>query len=63
MYSTILETWPVEIHRSDPIQGTDFIANYFFLNLSVSRTNIENLKLKIGGDIILITFGEIVTSY
>ena len=62
MYSTILETQPVEIHRSDPIQGTDYIANYF-LNLSVSGTKIENLKWKIGWDIILINFGKFVTSY
>ena len=31
-------------HRSDPIQGTDYIANYFFLNLRVSRAKIENPK-------------------
>ena len=30
-------------HRRDSIQGAD-IANYFFLNLRVSRTKIENLK-------------------
>ena len=30
-------------HRSDSIQGTDYITNYF-LNLRVSRTKIENLK-------------------
>ena len=34
----------VLIHRSDSIQGTDYIANYFFLNLKVSRAKIENPK-------------------
>ena len=62
MYSTILETKSVEIDRLDPIQDTDYIPNYFFSNLSVSRTKIENLKWKIGWDIILITFGKFVTS-
>ena len=32
------------MHRSDSIQGTDYIANYFFFNLRVSRTKIENPK-------------------
>ena len=40
------------IHRCDSIQGTDYIANSFFLNLRVSRTNIENLRWQFGGDII-----------
>ena len=31
-------------HRSDSIQGTDYVANYFFLNVRVSKTKIENLK-------------------
>ena len=31
-------------HRRDSIQGTDYIANYFFFNLRVYRTKIENLK-------------------
>ena len=34
----------VRIHRSDSIQGTDYIANYFFLNLRVSRAKIQNPK-------------------
>ena len=33
-------------HSSDSIQGTDYIVNYFFLNLRASRTKIENLKRK-----------------
>ena len=33
-----------DTHRSDSIQGTDYIANYFFLNLRVSRAKIENPK-------------------
>ena len=49
------------LHRRDSIQGTDYIATYFFLNLKVSRAKIENLKLWIGGDIISLTFGKIVT--
>ena len=48
-------------HRSDSIQGTDYIANYFFLNLKVSRAKIENPKQRIGGDIIPLTFGKFVT--
>ena len=32
------------LHRSDSIQGTDYIANYFFLNLKVSKAKIENPK-------------------
>ena len=31
-------------HRCDSIQGTDNIANDLFLNLRVSRTQIQNLK-------------------
>ena len=50
------------VHRRDLIQGTDYIANYFFLNLRVSRTKIENLKQPIGGDIILLTFKKFVSS-
>ena len=33
-----------QLHMSDSIQGTDYIATYFFLNLKVSRAKIENLK-------------------
>ena len=50
-----------EIHRSDSIQGTDYIASYFFLNLKVSRAKIENPKWRISGDIILLNFGKFVT--
>ena len=32
------------LHRRDSIQGTDYIAYPFFLNLKVSRTTIENLR-------------------
>ena len=49
-------------HRLDSIKVTDHIANYFFVNLIVSRTTVENLKWKIGGDIIRLIFGKIVTS-
>ena len=49
------------MHMSDSIQGTDYIATYFFLNLKVSKAKIENLKLRIGGDIIPLTFGKFVT--
>ena len=45
-------------HRRDSIQGTDYIGNYFFLNLRVSRAKIENLKGQISGDIIRLTFGK-----
>ena len=31
-------------HRRDSIQGTEYIANYFFLNLKVSGPKIQNLK-------------------
>ena len=31
-------------HRHDSIESTDYIANYFVLNLSVSVTTIENLR-------------------
>ena len=48
-------------HRRDSIQGTDYIATYFFLNLRISRAKIENLKWWIGGDIIPLTFGKFVT--
>ena len=46
---------------SDSIQGTDYIVTYLFLNLKVSRAKIENLKWRIGGDIIPLTFGKFVT--
>ena len=49
------------LHGSDSIQGTDYIANYFFLNLRVSKAKIENLKWWIGGDIIPLTFEKFVT--
>ena len=49
-------------HRCDSIQGTDYIANPFFLNLKVSRTTIKNLRLQSGRDIIQVTFGKFVTS-
>ena len=39
-------------HRCDSIQGTDYIANPFFVNLRVSKTKIENLRWQVGGDII-----------
>ena len=48
-------------HRRDSIQGTDYIANYFFLNLRVSWTKNENLKWQIGGNIIPLTFRKFVT--
>ena len=32
------------VHRCDSIQGTDYIANPFFLIIKVSRTTIENLR-------------------
>ena len=48
-------------HRHDSIQGTDYIANYFFLNLWVSREKFENLKWWISGDIIPLTFKNFVT--
>ena len=48
-------------HRRDSIQGTDYIANPFFLNLKVSRTTIENLSWQFGGDIIRVTFRKSVT--
>ena len=32
------------VHRRDSIQVTDYVANYFFMNLKVSRVNIEDLK-------------------
>ena len=31
-------------HGLDSIQGTDYIPNYFFLNLMVSRAKIKNIK-------------------
>ena len=49
------------MHRWDSIPGTDHIANPFSLNLRVSTTKIENLRLQFGGDIILVTFGNFVT--
>ena len=49
------------LRRRDSIQGTDYIANYFVLNLRVSRTTIENLRCQFGGDIIPLTFGKFVT--
>ena len=49
-------------YRCDSIQGTDYIANPFFLNLKVSSTTIENLRWQFGGNIIQATFGKSVTS-
>ena len=58
----ISRTWSARSypHMSDSIQGTDYIATYFFLNLKISRAKIENLKWQIGGDIIPLTFGTFV---
>ena len=42
------------MHRHDSIQGTDYIANPFFLNLKVSPTAIESLRWQLSGDIIQI---------
>ena len=50
------------LHRCDSIQGTDYIANPFFLNLKVSRTTTENLRWQFGGYIIRVTFIKSVTS-
>ena len=33
------------MHMSDSIQGTDYIATYFFLNLKVSRAKIEKSEM------------------
>ena len=41
------------VRRCDSIQGTDYIANPFFLNLRVSRTKIENIR----GQVVQILFG------
>ena len=49
-------------NRSGSNQGTDYIANDFFLNLRVFRTKIENLKWQIGRDIIPLSFWKFVTS-
>ena len=37
-------TFSYQHHRRDSIQGTDYIADYLFLNLSVPGIKIENLK-------------------
>ena len=50
-----------QIHRRDSIQSADYIANYFFLNLRVSQAIIKNLKWRISGDNIPITFGKFAT--
>ena len=50
------------LHRRDSNQGSDYITNYFFLNLRVSREKIENLKWWFNGDIIPLTFGKFLTS-
>ena len=47
-------------HKPDSIQATDYIANYFVLNLGFSGAKIENLKW-LGGDIILLIFAKYVT--
>ena len=46
---------------ADVLQSKVLTANYFFLNLKVSRMKIENLKQQISGDIILLTFGKFET--
>ena len=43
-------------HRRDSVQGAEYIANPFFLNLKVSRTTIGNLRWLFGGDIIQVKF-------
>ena len=48
------------LHRSNSIQGTDYITNNF-LNLRDFRTEIENLKWENRRDIIQVTFRKIVT--
>ena len=53
---------PLRSHRRDSIQGTDYIANYIFLNLKVSRPKIQNLKWWIGRYIIPLTFGNFLIS-
>ena len=49
-------------HRGDSFQGTDYIADPFFLNLEVSKTNVENLRWQVDRDIIRVTFRKFVTS-
>ena len=49
-------------HRCDWIQGTDYIANPFFLSLRITRTKIKNLRWEVFGDIIQVTFCKFVTS-
>ena len=48
-----------QLHRRDSIQGIDYIANPFFMNLKVS---IQNLRWQFSGDIIQVTFRKSVTS-
>ena len=48
-------------HRCDSIQGTDCIANSFFLNSRVSKTKIENVRWQVGSDIIQVTSRKFVT--
>ena len=52
-----------QYHRCDSIQGTDYVANPFFLNLRVSKTKIENLRWEVGEDIIQVTFGKLVDNH
>ena len=45
LFSKVLNSIEMSVkHRSGSIQGTDHIANYFFLNLKVFRAKIENPK-------------------
>ena len=55
-----MEFMHVALHE-ETIQGTDYIANPFFLYLKVSRTTIENLRWQFSGDIIWGTFRKSVT--
>ena len=36
-----------QLHRRDSIQGIDYIANPFFMNLKVSRTTIKKYKIRV----------------
>ena len=45
-FGQLYQAAPVHpFHRRDSIQGTDYIANYFFLNLRVSRAKIKKSKI------------------
>ena len=61
----VLSFWTQLVgHRCDSIQGTDYIAHPFFLNLNFSGTTIENenLRWQVCRDIIRVTFRKFVTS-